>query len=83
MDKRVSHEKPLSHFLSRNVTLEDLTYLGSSLVANGIKIGGVIYAIAGTDDNHIANGILLYASGKLLDYGGQAIAYLKKIHDEE
>jgi hypothetical protein len=80
MARTLPQDKPIKHFFSKDVTLEDLCYAGNSLIANGLKLGGAIYAVASTSQNHIRDGILIFVGGKLLDYGYEAVSYLRELY---
>ena len=72
-------EKTVKELFSKDILLEDIGYLVNELTSVGLQLGGIGYAISGSDPGHIRDGILIFVGGKLMGYGYKGLKYLQKI----
>jgi len=73
-------DRTIRELLTRDMTFGDIGYIVNLTVANGMKFGGVMYAITNIfnlNAEGVVEGSLLYGAGRLLEMGHEGLYHLK------
>ncbi len=84
MTWRHPSEKPLSELSPKKITLDDIGYAVNTVMSYGIRLGGLAHAIHPLpmigSDNHVRDGLLLYAAGAVIGMAHSASLYVREIY---